>query len=63
MEFSVEQRSEQKILNTLLRKYRENPENNAYIKGNKLMVNERTYTVEELEAFTQQEELKPNRAP
>lgn len=59
------QREENKLLRKYLKKARENPVNTSYIKGNKLYVNNKCYTVDELEELDSdlEDERKINSAP
>lgn len=64
-DFTYKQRCYNKILRNHLNKARENPSNQSYIKGNKLYINNRGYTVEELEENEQShtEDRTVNSAP
>ncbi|KAG5868238.1 hypothetical protein JTB14_028842 [Gonioctena quinquepunctata] len=55
-DLTFKQRHEQKILKTFLNRARENPSDHSYIKRNKLYVNSKAYTVEELQEISYSEE-------
>ncbi|KAG5867040.1 hypothetical protein JTB14_008339 [Gonioctena quinquepunctata] len=60
-DLTFKQRREQKILKTFLNRARENPADQSYIKGNKLYVNSKAYTVEELQEISYSEERSEDR--
>lgn len=64
-DLTYKQRCQNRILRSHLNQARQNTSDRSYIKGNKLYINNRAYTVEELEEneYTSTEERKINSAP
>lgn len=59
-DLTIIQREENKILRSHLKKARENPITKSYIKGNKLYIEDRSYTVEDLKQNSEELELRTN---
>lgn len=62
-DLTIEQRSEQKILRSFLKRTRQDPTDQSFIKGNKLYINNRAYTVEDLQEIEYSEKRNVNSAP